>query len=247
LWLALHQREKVEVAATGGGDLSAMPIEVVQDHGGVPSAPGGYAGVVAGSMLAAGPNPFGIGGGFGQTPGGDPAGAVVDLAILGGLGMGPMAGGGGLGGGIGAGSDQQHQQRPRATPETTSATVAHTDYEALGTSGSEPTALGMLFAVVPSANAVVYEVLNDGDHATYVYDLPPGDPAEGVRLIAAAMGLIGFRVSAVYQDASGVDSPFRAAVERLDYLAWLRDSFRGRAIHTENWEAQLDGLLAARR
>jgi hypothetical protein len=90
-------------------------------------------------------------------------------------------------------------------------------------------------------------VLNDPDHATYVYALPPGDPGDGIRQIAAAMGLIGFRVSAIYQDASGVDSKFRDAVERLSYLAWLRDGFRGRAIHTEGWEAQLDGLLAIRR
>ena len=257
LWFAIHQTKSVEVAATGGGDLSAQPVQVVQDHGGVASAPGGYAGVLAGSMLAAGPNPFGLGGfggGFGG-PGADPAGAIVDLAVLGGLGIGPMAGGGGLGGMLGgvgaAGGGPPHQQQPRSVPDETSATVAHTDYDALSATGSaapvqDPTAFGMVFAVVPAADAVVYEVLNDGDHATYVYDLPPGDPGEGVRLIAAAMGLIGFRVSAVYQDASGVDSQFRDAVERLKYLAWLRDGFRGRAIHTDGWEAHLDGLLRAR-
>jgi hypothetical protein len=263
LWFALHQRESVEVSATGGGNLSAKPIEVVQDHGGIPSAPGGYAGVMAGSMLAAGPNPFGLwgpggGGGFGPGAGGSPAGGLVDLAVLGGLGVGPMAGGDGMGGmlgGAGASGGQPHQQRPRATPDATSATAAHTDYDALSATGAdspdvpgeEPTAFGMVFAAVPSAHAVVYEVLNDPDHATYVYDLPPGDPADGIRQIAAAMGLIGFRVSAIYQDASGVDSKFRDAVERLSYLAWLRDGFRGRAIHTEGWEAQLDGLLAILR
>jgi hypothetical protein len=258
LWFALHQRESVEVAATGGGNLSAKPVEVAQDHGGVPSAPGGYAGVMAGSMLAAGPNPFGLWGGgggiggpggFGPGAGGNPVGGVVDLAILGGLGVGPMAGGGGMGGMLGAAGasgGQPHEQQPRATPDTTSATVAHTDYDAVTAGGEEPTALGIVFAAIPSANALVYEVLNEGDHASYVYDLPPGDPTEGVRLIAACMGLIGFRVSAIYQDASGADSKFRDAVERLNYLAWLRDGFRGRAIHTEGWEAQLDGLLARR-
>jgi hypothetical protein len=214
---------------------------------------------MAGSMLAAGPNPFGLRGpaggggfgpgGFGPAGGANPVDGVVDLAVLGGLGVGPMAGGGvgGMLSGAGASGGQPHQQRPRATPDTTSATVAHTDYDAVTAGGEEPTALGMLFAAIPTANAVVYEVLNEGDHASYVYDLPPGDPAEGVRLIAACMGLIGFRVSAIYQDASGVDSKFRDAVERLKYLAWLRDGFRGRAIHSEGWEAQLDGLLASRR
>jgi len=33
---------------------------------------------------------------------------------------------------------------------------------------------------------------------------------------------------------------------RLPYLSWLRSGFRGRAIHTDGWAAQLDGLLGAR-
>ena len=60
---------------------------------------------------------------------------------------------------------------------------------------------------------------------------------------ATALALINFRVSAVYAAADAVDSAVRDAVQRLPHLAWLRDRFRGRAIHTEGWSKQLDGLL----
>ena len=237
LWLGLHQRESVEVAATGGSDLSAAPVDVHRDHGGVGAAPGGLGGVMTGSVLAGGPDLFGIGAG-----GMDLGTAVVGSMLLGGLG-GP-AGFGGLGGGAGGTAPDRHQERH--APGSGSADVAHTDYERLSTGGDAATVLGMVYAVVPQHRAVVYEVLNDRDHATYVYDLPPGDPADGVRALAAALAMIGFRVSAVYSDASGVDSRFRDAVERLPYLSWLRSGFRGRAIHTDGWAAQLDGLLARR-
>lgn len=106
----------------------------------------------------------------------------------------------------------------------------------------------MLFAAVPKHGARVYEVLNDSEHATYVYDLPPGNLSEGVREIAAALALIGYRVSAVYSadGADGADSRYREAVVRLPHLAALRRGFRGRVIHGENGESQLDALLAAR-
>jgi hypothetical protein len=234
LWLGLHQRESVEVAATGGQDLSAAPVDVHRDHGGVGAAPGGLGGVMTGGLLAGGPDLFGIGAG-----GPDLGTAVVGSMLLGGLG-----GFGGLAGGPGGTAPDPHQERHGGRGG--SADVAHTDYDRLGTGGDAATVLGMVYAVVPQHHAVVYEVLNDRDHATYVYDLPPGDPADGVRALAAALAMIGFRVSAVYSDASGVDSRFRDAVERLPYLSWLRSGFRGRAIHTDGWAAQLDGLLGAR-
>jgi hypothetical protein len=154
---------------------------------------------------------------------------------------------GGMLGGPAAGNPADRREvQPRQVPEggDGAAQAGHTDYDQLSTGGAEPTALGLLFAVVPRHRAVVYEVLNDSDHATYVYDLPSGGPADGVREIAAALALIGYRVSAVYADATGVDSSLRDAVARLPYLAALRQGFRGRVIHGENWESQLDALLS---
>jgi hypothetical protein len=211
----------------------------------VAAAPGGIAGVATGALLADGPNLFGIG--PGGMPGMGPMGATgpmgpMGMAVLGGIASGSGVFGGALGAGSQPAGGQPREELPRHVPQGGGADVAHTDYGKLTTAGSAPTVYGMLFAVVADHDAVVYEVLNDPDHATYVYDSPP----DGVGALSAALASIGFRVSAVYSDASGVDSQFRDAVARLPQLSMLRTSFRGRAIHADGWEQQLDALLARR-
>ncbi len=237
LWLALHQRESVEVAAAGGADLSATPVDVHVDHGGLGAAPGGLAGVMTGGLLRAGPDLFGTGSGA------DVGSVVLGAALMGGFGGGLPGLAGGAGG---SAPDRQHDRTAADSPPGASAGVAHTDYARLGTGGASATVLGMVYAAVPEHGAVVYEVLNEREHASYVYDLPPGDPDQAIRTLASALAMIGFQVSAVHSTASGVDSRFRDAVERLPYLSWLRSGFRGRAIHTDGWAAQLDGLLRRR-
>jgi hypothetical protein len=52
-----------------------------------------------------------------------------------------------------------------------------------------------------------------------------------------------FEVEAIYKDATSAGSKYRTAVERIPYLRGIRSALRGRAIHVENWQAQLRKLL----
>ncbi len=114
---------------------------------------------------------------------------------------------------------------PRADVTRGRLTPASTDYDALVVSGEEPPVLAFVLCHTPSGR-VVYEVLNQPDHATYVFD---GDPAA----VNHALDLIGFRVSAITE---GV--PARAPAVRT-----LRDAFVGRVVHTESgWQSRLAAL-----
>lgn len=239
LWLVLHQRTSVEVAACGHADLGARAV-AVEEHGGMPSAPGGFAGILGAEVRMSGPDPFGFApGGVAIGAGAGAGGGWLEMAVLGGMaGPGGMAATGGIGALYGDSTTTQHQVQPRQEPRPlTGLRTGYTDYTALGVSGETPTVLAAVFA--ETEHAIVYEVLNDADHATYVYDRPPG----GVPGLAAGLALIGYRVSAIYSGA-GIDSTLKDAVARLPHLAALRGGFRGRAIHTDGWLDQLQGLLA---
>ena len=274
MYLAWHQRTSVEVAAAGGAAPPMPSGPGPQDHGNTGAAPGGWAGVMQASFLAAGPLPFGFGANFGANPGaGSVPGSVTGL----GLGWGPGAGtygptpgfaGGFPGGFFGSGypavypgivpggpagptGPLPHQASPRSAPTAPNGvTSGHTDYSALHTSGDTPTVLALSYTVI--GRTVVYEVLNDPDHATYVFDLSAwsdgsADPTAAVRALAGAMAKIGFRVSALAAPEGRLDTAVAKAVERLPYLARLRQSLAGRVIHSSGWSASLDGVLAGHR
>ena len=80
--------------------------------------------------------------------------------------------------------------------------------------------------------AAAYEVLNEGDHATYVYRA--GGP-DGVAALNRALDLLGFRVEGIYADADSAGSRYRKAAQRLPALRLLREAFVGRVVHTDGW------------
>ena len=90
------------------------------------------------------------------------------------------------------------------------------------------------------SGALVYEVLNEPDHATYVYAAPSADRAAALN---RALDLIGFRVSAIYTDADPAGSPYRQAAERLPALRLLREAYLGRVVHTDAWAARLHDAI----
>ncbi len=121
-------------------------------------------------------------------------------------------------------------QRGRLTP-------ARTDYDALSASAGEPTVLA--FAFCHTGDYLVYEALNEPDHATYVYR---ARTASDVVAVNRALDLVGFRVEGIYTEASSAGSKYRKAAERLPALRTLRDAYVTRIIHTERWGADLRKL-----
>jgi hypothetical protein len=254
VWLGFKQRASVQVAAQGTTAWTDHSAGVMTaDHGGGGTFAPGLGGMMqagmADSLLDAG----GAGGvmrgleqGFDGAFGG-PGGALLAMSMLGRGGMTgtpTMAGMPGMPGMMGmpttAGETQAHSPvGHRADVERGTVTPESTDYAALTPAGSESTVMAFLLCVTPSGR-ILYEVLNEPDHATYVY----AAPAERLRVINRALVLIGFRVEAIYSDTSTVGSGYRAAVERLPYLADLRTAFVGRGIHTDGWEQQVRGLAA---
>lgn len=244
-YIGFKQWASVQEAAQGvtaWHDPSHAPN---MDHGGGQFMPGGMAGAMTAGMMMGGPPDVGgsMGMGFGADFGG-PMGGMLALNMLGGMGR-----IGGMPGGMGSmfGGSQfaaQHTETPRADVQRGNLTPESTDYDALSTQAqggddSLPTVLAFCMALTPSKK-LVYEVLNVKNHATYVYDCP--DLAT-MQQLNRALVLIGFRVEAIYQDASQAGSKWRTAVERLPYLQGLRSALRGRAIHVEDWQAQLQKLL----
>ena len=116
--------------------------------------------------------------------------------------------------------------------------AAHDDLSQLGMSGDDPTILAFLLGR-SAAGALVYEVLNVGDHATYVFR----DPQLSLREFDLALMLIGFHIQVLAGDFTGPGSRYAEAVRRMPQLSRLAAAFRGRAIHGDGWEAQLRGLL----
>jgi hypothetical protein len=184
------------------------------------------------SMLSGGlPGPItgGFGGDFGGSMGGLLAMSMLGMNVGAAGGMGAMFGTSGQGGAT-------REMAPRADVDRGTLTPAGADLDALTASGVAPTILAFLMVATPTH--VMYEILNEPDHATYVYRGGEGS----LRDLNRAMALLGFRVEGIYADADSAGSAYRTAVERLPYLQMLRDSFVGRAIHTDAWADQLRAL-----
>ncbi len=236
--IGFKQRVSVERAAQGDMSWKAPEAAGVTDHGEMRgSMPGGLAGAFAAGIVEQG-SPISMG--FDAPFGGGAMGSAMALSMLGMGGMGGGLMGGMLGGGQGASSAQavHSAAHQRADVERGSLTPATTDAAALGVHGDDATVMAFTLIVTPNGK-VIYEVLNWGDHATYVYN---GDE-ETMHRLNRALVLINMHVPAVYQDAASAGSQFRLAMERLPYLQDLRTQFVGRAIHTDDWESQLRQLL----
>ena len=176
-----------------------------------------------------------FGGGFGgmwaagMVAGGPPVGYGFDgpFAAMGPLLALRMLGSGGAGG---------RQIQPRADVSRGMLTPESTDYAALTSTGDRPTVLA--FVLCRSATGgVAFDVLNEPDRATYVYGA-----AEGLN---RALDLVGFQVEAVHDDTAPAGSPYRTAAGRLPALRLLRDAYRGRVEHTDDWTDRLTERLRA--
>jgi hypothetical protein len=255
-YIGFKQWVTVEEDAKGVSGWPDPSKEPNMDHGGGPSMPGGLGGALTAGVLMGGPPQIGGAGGFGANFGG-PMGGMLALGMLGGMGRmgggmmgggmmgGGMMGGGMMGGGMMGGGQfaAQHTIQKRDDVHHRTLTPASTDYDALSAQPQEgaelPTVLGFCMALTPSGK-LVYEVLNVGNHATYVYNCPD---LASMQALNRALTLIRFHVEAIYQDAAAAGSKWRTAVERLPYLQNLRTSLVGRAIHVDDWESQLQKLL----
>ncbi|MFI5910341.1 hypothetical protein [Dactylosporangium sp. NPDC051541] len=112
-------------------------------------------------------------------------------------------------------------------------TPEHTDYAAL----DNAVVLAFLLVLTPSGH-LIYEVLNEADHATYVFTCRDTDQ---VAQLNRALDLLGFRVEGIYADATSAGSHYRKAAERLPALRVLRERFQRRVVHTEGWRSGLPG------
>jgi hypothetical protein len=241
-WIGFKQLVSVERPASGGQpwrDPAITPDLGDHQSGGSSfgggSFGGGIAGIAAAGLVAGGP-PTGLGfdGPF------QAMGSVLAYQMLGGSGFGGSGfGGSGFGGSGfgGSGFGNHHTMLPRADVRRGRLTPAHTDFDALAAAGDAPTVLAFVLCLTGSGR-LVYEVLNEPDHATYVYR------AAEVATVNRALDLLGFRVEGVYADAESAGSRYRKAAERLPALRVLRDAYLGRVGHGDGWADRLAALLA---
>jgi hypothetical protein len=216
VWIGFKQVVSVERPADGGQPWRDHAIRPdLGDHGAPGGAfPGGLAGVWGAGMVAGGP-PLGFDGPF------QAMGAMLAYRML------------------GTGREPPHRMLPRATVERGRLTPAHTDLDALSVGGGQPTVLAFALCLTPGGR-LVYEVLNETDHATYVYRA--ADP-DAVLVLNRALDLLGFRVEGIHADADSAGSRYRRAVGRLPALRLLREAYLGRIIHGEGWADRLGQLL----
>jgi hypothetical protein len=238
VWIGFKQTVSVRVPAQGG---ARRPASAVPPHLGEHTrASGGDAfgsglgGVFAAGMMAGGP-PTGLG--FDapfQT-----MGAMLAYRMLGtGSGFGGSGfGGSGFGGSGfgGSGFGNQHRVAPRSDVARGQLIPAGTDPDALVVSGDRPTVLAFALCLTPGGR-LVYEVLNDPDHATY---LSRAATPEDVAAVNLALDVIGFRVAAATETAATTET-----AGRLPALRLLRDRYAGRVDHSGDWADRLRTLSA---
>jgi hypothetical protein len=226
VWIGFKQVVSVERPADGVQPWHDHAIRPdLGDHGAPGSAfPGGLAGVWGAGMVAGGP-PSGFDGPF------QAMGAMLAYRML----------------GTGTAGGNQHRMLPRANVERGRLTPAHTDLDALSVGGGEPTVRAFALCLTPGGR-LVYEVLNEADHATYVYHAADhaADRAAGPDAVVAlnrCLDLLGFRVEGIHADADSAGSRYRGVAGRLPALRLLREAYVGRVSHGEGWADRLGHLL----
>ncbi len=232
MYIGFKQTVSVEREAEGGTpwhDHAATP-NLGSHDGGSSSFGGGFGGMMGAAMMSGGPpRDLGFDGPF------QAMGSALAFSMLGRGGF----GGGAFAQGSFAGDSSivgaQHQMQPRANTERGRLTPAHTDHAALTAAGQAPTVMAFALCLTRSGR-LVYEVLNETDHATYVYRCADAQAVGGIN---RALDLVGFRVSGIYHEADSAGSPYRKAAERLPALKVLREAYQGRVIHTESWAEKL--------
>jgi hypothetical protein len=243
--LAIGFRQVVSVrqAATG---VTPWHDHAASPHIGEHDSPGGWyqpgmMGMMAAGVMSGGPmaGPGGLGqGGFGPS-GFGPAGAFTRPGGAFGYGQGyDMYGDYWAFRALGAGLNTSPGQRPMAARadvtrgRLTPATEDLSALSALSAAGSEPTVLA--FALGSHAGHVAYEVLNQAEPTTFVYQ---ADGAAGLAALNRALDDVGFQAAAVH--ASGLTAPARpAAPPEL-----LTAALTGQVPHDGHWQERLAELL----
>jgi hypothetical protein len=179
-------------------------------------------------------------------------GGVLAAGVMSGMGSGGF--GGGIGGwgdywafralGAGMNSRQDRPMAPRADVTRGLLTPATEDLSALTTSGEDPTVLAFALGRRADDNLpglVVFEVLNQLEPLTYVYQPDSGSGTDEIAAVNRFLDDAGFQTAAVH--AEGLTSA-RGPDAQTSPLARL---LAGKVPHNEQWATQLDALLAAGR
>ncbi len=212
--LGFKQRRSVQRKAKGTESWYDHTHKAIDDHGGVPSAPGGFGGFMMASMLQGGVGSgagYGFAGAFGQ------GGSALAYEMLG---M-SMRMGGRESMGMFPGTNQSsHEVAQRSVTPLNPLIAAHTDYSALRVNGVRPAILS--FLLVANASKIFYCSLNDAEDPIVVFDASSID----VTSLNRALALIDFEVDVLSEDMESAASPFRVALEKLSSLSQLHQAFQ---------------------
>jgi hypothetical protein len=179
-------------------------------------------------------------------------GGMLAAGVMSGLGSGGFGGGygGGLGGwgdywafralGAGMNGQQDRPMTPRADVTRGLLTPATEDLSALTMSGADPTVLA--FALGRRSedgrpSPVVYEVLNQLEPLTYVYQPDSGSGTNELAAVNRALDNVGFQTAAVH--AEGLTSAHGPDASTSPLARWLA----GKVPHDGQWATTLDELL----
>ncbi|MBV8194369.1 MAG: hypothetical protein JOY80_02455 [Candidatus Dormibacteraeota bacterium] len=241
--LGFHQRESVEVAASGAVSVQTPKDNDLSGPGtgsaGRPMLQRGMEMMTAQAMTgqgrfagqsAAGPMGSGFGAPFGMM------GGLLAMRML----RGDSA--------WAEGGQQQAQTMfkvPEAPPATTGggATPARTDIDTLTAGGDAPTIRAFLITRT-SNGRLLYETLNEEDHGTYVFNAPELTMHAFNRMLL----LLGFHIEViggVTGTIDGAGAKYSEAIKQLPYLNRLAGAFVANVWHVEDHDAWKQALLKA--
>ncbi len=231
--IGFKQRRSVERKASGGETWYDHTHKAIEDHGGTPSAPLGFGGVLMGSMVEGGLRDrrgSGFAGAF--ESGGFPLACEM-------LGM-SMWGQGLVGRGsmrmLPGTNQNSHNMAGRNVPSQSPLKIAHTDYESLRVDGDRPTILA--FLLVSAESTAIYAPLNDPRNPIVIFDTSCSD----VNAINRALALVDFEVGVFVEDVQSVGSRVRTVLDKLSGLNQLRSALKA-AIPTDDTTGALGEIL----
>jgi hypothetical protein len=179
-------------------------------------------------------------------------GGMLAAGVMSGMGSGGFGGGMGgwgdywafraLGAGMNGGQDRPMAARANVTRGLL--TPATEDLSALTTSGEDPTVLAFALGRgtdTSLSGLVAYEVLNQPDPLTYVYQPDSASGADTLAAVNRCLDDVGFRTAAVH--AEGLTSAHGPDTQASPLARWLV----GKVPHDGQWATQFDALLASGR
>ncbi len=231
--IGFKQRRSVQRRASGGESWHDHTHEAIYDHGGVPSAPMGFGGMMMASIVEGESRQEQ---GYGFTSAFDSAGLPLAYEMLGMSVWDRNSGGRGLMGMLPGANQSFHEVVRRTVLPQSPLIAAHSDYEKLRVDGSRPAILA--FMLVTTGSLAIYSPLNDSQDPMVVFDTSTID----VIAINRALALIDFEVGVLAEDMNSAGSRFRSVLERLPSLNQLRSAFQV-AIATNDTTGALKEVL----